>query len=52
MDERIVDTQAIQVRPFGESRPIASNATAAGRSMNRRVELLVFRKVAEKPGEE
>jgi flagellar motor protein MotB len=31
------------VRGFGESRPVASNATAAGMAQNRRVEILCLR---------
>jgi hypothetical protein len=32
---------AISVRSMGNSRPIASNATAAGRELNRRVEIAI-----------
>jgi outer membrane protein OmpA-like peptidoglycan-associated protein len=39
----IVDA-LIRVKPFGKSRPVASNETAAGRALNRRVELIIFRK--------
>jgi outer membrane protein OmpA-like peptidoglycan-associated protein len=35
-----VAANRIDVRGFGESRPIASNATAAGRQQNRRVEVV------------
>ena len=31
------------IRGFGERQPVASNATAAGRAQNRRVEILCFR---------
>lgn len=37
---RDVDTAGYVARGYGESRPIASNATAAGKAQNRRVEFL------------
>ncbi|MGB8131178.1 MAG: OmpA family protein [Candidatus Angelobacter sp.] len=36
-----VGTDAVTTRGLGESNPVASNATAAGRQQNRRVELVV-----------
>jgi outer membrane protein OmpA-like peptidoglycan-associated protein len=36
-----VGADAVNTRGFGESNPVASNATAAGRQQNRRVELVV-----------
>jgi outer membrane protein OmpA-like peptidoglycan-associated protein len=36
-----VDPRRTIVRPYGPEYPIASNATAAGRQMNRRVEIVV-----------
>jgi outer membrane protein OmpA-like peptidoglycan-associated protein len=36
-----ISPQTISTAGFGESRPVASNATAAGRQQNRRVELVV-----------
>ncbi len=36
-----VSSDAVTTRGLGESNPVASNATAAGRQMNRRVELVV-----------
>lgn len=32
------------VYPYGRSRPVASNKTPAGRALNRRVEIIIFRK--------
>jgi len=37
---RGVDPERFTVEGFGKSRPIASNATEAGRAQNRRVELI------------
>jgi outer membrane protein OmpA-like peptidoglycan-associated protein len=34
----------ILVHPFGKSRPVATNSTPQGRALNRRVELIIFRK--------
>lgn len=39
--DRGVSKRSIAVRGFGESRPVASNSTAAGREKNRRVEVIV-----------
>ncbi len=37
-----VDPERIEVRGFGEDRPIASNGTTAGREQNRRVEIVML----------
>jgi flagellar motor protein MotB len=49
LKEAGVDAAAISTSGKGDSQPIASNATAEGRSKNRRVELMVFSTEA-KPG--
>ncbi|MCU0952260.1 MAG: OmpA family protein [Burkholderiaceae bacterium] len=36
-----VQPQAMEVRPHGEAYPVADNDTAAGRQMNRRVEIVI-----------
>jgi outer membrane protein OmpA-like peptidoglycan-associated protein len=41
--------QKIFIHPFGKSRPIATNSSTAGRELNRRVELIVFRKREKQP---
>ena len=37
----VFQTAAVGTEGFGESRPVATNETAAGRQQNRRVELVV-----------
>ncbi|MDZ4795910.1 MAG: OmpA family protein [Bacteroidota bacterium] len=44
LQNNIVVTSSVEVHPFGKSKPIANNGTPRGRAMNRRVELIVFRK--------
>lgn len=40
----IISITALYIHPFGKSRPVATNSTAQGRSLNRRVEMIIFRK--------
>ena len=44
LQNNIAASTGITVHPFGKSKPIASNSTPKGRAMNRRVEMIVFRK--------
>jgi outer membrane protein OmpA-like peptidoglycan-associated protein len=39
--ERGIDPERIETRGYGEDYPVASNETAAGRQMNRRVEIVI-----------
>lgn len=41
--KKISDQSRIEVQAFGDSRPIESNDTAAGKSLNRRVEIVIPR---------
>jgi outer membrane protein OmpA-like peptidoglycan-associated protein len=43
VQQGILPDEKIQVHAFGKSRPIATNKTPQGRSLNRRVELVIFR---------
>jgi outer membrane protein OmpA-like peptidoglycan-associated protein len=45
LENNIVSPSFIKVHPFGKSKPVASNSSAQGRAMNRRVEMIVFRKM-------
>jgi OOP family OmpA-OmpF porin len=40
VDQGVSPSRIVETRGYGESRPVASNATAAGRAENRRVEIL------------
>jgi outer membrane protein OmpA-like peptidoglycan-associated protein len=40
----ILEKEDIQIHPMGKSRPVASNSTPQGRAINRRVEMIIFRK--------
>ena len=44
LQHQIVAPTSIQIHPFGKTKPVATNSTAAGRAKNRRVEMIVFRK--------
>jgi outer membrane protein OmpA-like peptidoglycan-associated protein len=46
---RIVSADNLFMHAFGKSRPVASNKTPAGRSLNRRVEIIIFRKSSREP---
>jgi outer membrane protein OmpA-like peptidoglycan-associated protein len=48
LQNKVATAAVIQVHPFGRSKPIASNSTAQGRAINRRVEMIVFRKSRER----
>lgn len=39
--QRGIDVHRVRTRGFGESYPVASNSTAAGRQQNRRVEMII-----------
>ncbi len=43
----VVASIRITIHAFGKSRPVASNKTSDGRSLNRRVEIIVFRRQDE-----
>jgi len=40
----ILSPQQIQIHSFGKTRPVASNKTEKGRALNRRVEIIIFRR--------
>lgn len=44
LEKQLLPPADLYILPFGRSRPIATNRTAAGRAQNRRVEIIIFRK--------
>ena len=44
LDRQVQEDSRLFILPYGRSRPVASNTSAAGRAQNRRVELIIFRK--------
>jgi outer membrane protein OmpA-like peptidoglycan-associated protein len=44
ISNNVVVEDKISIHAFGKQRPVASNKTPAGRALNRRVEIIVFRK--------
>jgi outer membrane protein OmpA-like peptidoglycan-associated protein len=40
----ILSPEQIQVHPLGKTRPVATNRTEKGRALNRRVEIIIFRR--------
>ena len=45
----LVDTNSLRAKGFGESKPIATNATALGRAKNRRVDFRLIKAEIETP---
>jgi outer membrane protein OmpA-like peptidoglycan-associated protein len=45
-----VEARRLTARGYGDTRPIADNATEEGRTRNRRVEFLILRRAASAPG--
>jgi len=43
----IISEDQVKIHPFGKTRPVASNKTEKGRALNRRVEIIIFRKKEE-----
>jgi outer membrane protein OmpA-like peptidoglycan-associated protein len=44
LQNNILPAGHIQIHPFGKTKPIATNRTPQGRALNRRVEMIIFRK--------
>jgi outer membrane protein OmpA-like peptidoglycan-associated protein len=47
LQHNVVEDPFTRVKPFGKTRPVAPNRTAAGRALNRRVELIIFRRTTK-----
>jgi outer membrane protein OmpA-like peptidoglycan-associated protein len=43
----ILTPEQIQIHSFGKTRPVASNKTEKGRALNRRVEIIIFRRTEQ-----
>jgi len=51
LEESGFDPTRLSAIGYGEQRPVATNATAAGRALNRRVEIVVVRQAVAQPEE-
>ena len=47
---RSIDARRLTTRGYGDTRPIADNATAEGRARNRRVEFVIVRRASVQTG--
>ncbi len=47
IDQQQVSPERLSVLGYGEYQPVASNGTKAGRQLNRRVEVVIFPKIAK-----
>ncbi|MEI9810963.1 MAG: OmpA family protein [Bacteroidota bacterium] len=47
LQNNILNEDRLQIHPFGEIRPVAPNSTPRGRALNRRVEMIIFRKAVK-----